>query len=269
MFVFFLDLLGFASAVSQLSEQDEQALLQGIQSSGASGRPIQIELASQRAQKLFDNYKLFRERAQLRIRKLESDVAEDSTQPLASVRTVVFSDSLFIACENLGALVIAGTHLYTDLLLAGPVACRGGLARGAFVAPDWTIRAGEGKRFHAEAPFLGSGVVNAYYAESKSGMGPRLLIHDSALPDVRNLAGTAAIDLEVAEQTTDVHAELNLFYEPLIDGAHPCDGYPTMKRHLAALKGLAPASLHARYDATLAAMERMCFATDSKLDLPR
>jgi hypothetical protein len=172
---------------------------------------------------------------------------------VSSHRTIVFSDSIFLAATELQPVLDAAGGLVVELLGAD-VPARGAVAKGHFHTFEWNLRAGQRESFRASAPFLGSGVIRAYRAESKGPRGIRLIIHESCGNDVALLDSWAPVDLAPEEVSEEWQSELNLGLCVLTG----IGGVEYLNRHLELLRAKAPDSVRTRhYDPTAQAFSRM------------
>jgi len=157
-------------------------------------------------------------------------------------RTIVFSDSIFLASTALEPVLDAAVELMVWLLIAG-IPARGAIAQGHFHTFEWNLRAGQTESFRASAPFLGSGVIRAYRAESKGPRGIRLIIHESCRNDLCLLDSWASVDLAPDEKGAEWQTEANLNICTL----PPVRWENYLLRKLGELRDKAPESVKARY----------------------
>jgi len=263
MYVLFVDLLGFASNVTALSPRDEQVLLQAVRQAAAYDTPIPLVFAEPRVQNLYKQYVTFQKIARYAVHRLAQSQARSVPENPGNIRSVVFSDSLFIACDDSNALLRCAADLVPSIVGSSdyPSPVRAGLAEGAFTAFEWAIRASEGNLFYAEVPFLGSGVVRAYQAESMGAPGLRIVIHPSAAPAFARLGPSQVIALPQNEVNDYGTHEVNLVWWPSLtedSGMIPRAGaYEILVKKVKGLQESAPDNVRPRYDATLAALGRM------------
>jgi hypothetical protein len=270
MYVAFVDLLGFSFAVERLSDDEADSFADLVDQtiSLGSGPPLSYSLANTSVRQLYDMYTEFQrlcDNATLQLSKYcshsrfskamasEAQSPETATLETATYRTIVFSDSIFLASTALEPVLHAAGELVADLLLKG-VPSRGGIAKGHFHNFEWNLRAGQAESFRACAPFLGSGVIRAYRAESKGPRGIRILIDDSCTEDVRSLDNCALINLPPDDVSTHWSHEVNLGLFGLLGPA----GIGVLKEKTEKLAENVSGDIRARhYDPTIQALSRM------------
>jgi hypothetical protein len=270
MYVAFVDLLGFASAVEQLSGENISAFA-NLVSETVSTRdrpPASIMEVEPAVRDLYNKYIRFQLRSEIVCRQLarfnaHAHFRRNLQQPLnASLsprpslfayKTVVFSDSIFFAATEIEPVLDCAVELIVDLLV-DDVAARGGIAKGEFHTFEWNLRAGQTESFSASSPFLGSGVIRAFRTESRGPRGLRLIIHESCREDVRSMDSWAAVDLLAEEASDEWRAEANL---GLADFSIKL-GLDHVLKRLRALGEKAPPAIRSRhFDPTALALGRM------------
>jgi len=180
-----------------------------------------------------------------------------------SLQTILFSDAIYLASPDIQD-VVGGASMIVGGLLSRGVPARAGIAMGEFITLNWTTNSdGIAKGTHFDAQFLGTGVVNSYYAESKGARGIRVIVHPSASSAIQEVFPDSLLWLD-DEGNPDGRYEVNYpyftFWPPM-----PLRGrdkivhkvYGDYKRNLRSLRAAAPASLQPRYDLSLVALRRM------------
>jgi hypothetical protein len=280
VYVVFLDLLGFASAVTSLNPEEEASLLAVLEQSAQIDGYEHLEspalrYGGARVQHLFHVYSKFRKKARdatkyiaqcaalrsTHVWKESGRTAGPSTWEMpgedGKYRSIVFSDSIFLAFNDVEALLVAASQFLVGLLNEG-IPVRGGLAAGSFAAFDWGFSASPDGSFRALSPFLGSGVVRAYYAESRGPEGLRLIIHPSAAAAVTHLVPGGVIPLPDEQTSLSASHELNLLWWPWYDMPYPYgENRHELDRVLKSIRASAPPKALSKYDATDQALDRM------------
>ncbi|OGU17287.1 MAG: hypothetical protein A2076_00865 [Geobacteraceae bacterium GWC2_53_11] len=265
MYVAFVDLLGFSSAVESLSEADDVSFADLVSETTSLGSktPYSYHLSSSSVRNLYDMYTEFQrecEKAAWVLSEYHSHVrfsqkmsAPDAQGDNFSYKAVVFSDSIFLAASSLEPVIDAAGELIANLLLK-KIPSRGSIAKGSFRTFEWNLKTGQGASFTACAPFLGSGVIRAYHTESKGPRGIRLLINKSCWQDVQALDSWALLSLSPDEMSEHWGHEVNLDLYGLSGNAN----ITLLQMMAEELSNLVPDNIKARhYDPTLSAYSRM------------
>lgn len=190
-------------------------------------------------------------------------------------RMMIFSDCAFLIFEHAPQAALLAAELMRDFLLRG-VPVRMGLAFGTFHPEHFSFSADE-QMTVSRAVFFGSGIVDAYETEHRSGKGCRIFLHQSvddkakrAIETVVPLLTIATADASVTEcahqsrdrefQQREVLFELNYLHR---DSPHTNAAAENEKLRQAVAKMHAalpqPGSqeVEVQYSATSAALNRM------------
>ena len=173
------------------------------------------------------------------------------------VTSVAFSDSAFMACENIHTATQFASSLLNKLLPMG-VMVRVGIAHGTFTAIRFRADVGLNSGDHA-AQFLGTGVVRAYSAAERSGFkGARILLHPSIQADPAGglylqLAQTGPFWKPIEVSDDESRNTMGIKYEMNYLGRHDRNLYKGVYR----ASQSAPPEAAKHYEDTFKAMNRM------------
>lgn len=279
VYVAFIDLLGFSAAVEGLTDEQADFFTQLVSETvgGSGGNPVSIGFADPPVVALYRQYKTFQrccKRAVFRLSQFNAHARFQAKYDVPSrvlpqrahatpveSRAVVFSDSVFIASTALEPALDAAGELIAWLLLEG-IPSRGAIAQGHFHAFEWNLATGLASSFHANAPFLGSGVIRAHRAESKGPRGIRLIVHESCREDLHRLDSWSQIPLAEDEITEEWSTEAHLGHFTPADNTFTLDMLQTKAEGMSASVNQYLRDRH--YGPTLAAMSRMITATSAR-----
>jgi len=259
LYVAFVDVLGFASAVSALSADDEAALMDVLArgQDGSDDREILPGRAS--AANLYYNYSAFQHLVREQIHWLTTSMPNKRVTP-SNLRTALFSDSVYLASDDV--IVLAAVIRIMIGAICWNIPIRSGIAKGNFIAFEWSTRVARLTDVHFGAPFLGSGVVRAYFAESKGAHGLRAIVHPSAAADLAAQHPDTLIPLLDSEMnefgTHELVFDSSLWWPDV--AVSYVSGFPlreSLPGRLEWLKGYAPPHTWPAYEATIRAVERM------------
>jgi hypothetical protein len=164
--------------------------------------------------------------------------------------SVTFSDSAFVATENLDTASTLAVSLMRKLLPYS-VMLRVGIAQGSFVPIRFRADVSLGSGEHS-AQFLGTGVVRAYATAEKSRVkGARILIHPSAAELIESPPGRLFQPLRIGDD--EQGNPVGVTHEVSYLGQRDRDLYRGVQR---AHRG-APEAVLEHYVATYRAMNRM------------
>jgi hypothetical protein len=200
-FVLFVDILGFASLTEQY--------------------PLDVETLSHNSKLGYPTttHKSFQAVGENQLSRVFSDFHSILSMKLsgerfgASITSIVFSDSAFIAIDNVDtAFHISSTLMHSALCSRIPV--RMGIGYGTFIALRFKSDIGLEWGDHA-SQFLGTAVVRAHKAESCGIKGYRILLHPSMMRflntsdfHVRRYPPLECADTDVPNKA-DVRNEIN------------------------------------------------------------
>jgi hypothetical protein len=202
MYVIFIDLLGFATAVEGLTPDEHDKLASVIRAADSNAEDDWSGPRLPRAPaRLYRTYVGF----QKALRQGLEDVHAMAGVSRETVTSTIFSDSAFVMFESTELLVHFAWN-FMSRIYHKCIPVRGGIGSGSFSHFSLSLVSHPGGHLDAHCPFLGSGVVRAYRAESCGLKGARIFVHSSAARDLSAIL----IPLPEDEIKADVAHELNL-----------------------------------------------------------
>lgn len=233
----FIDVMGFADSILHLGEREQSQLEKNLRHTIMDPESSAAVLA------LASRYRTFHET----IRE-ELDLNESTVDFV-----MTFSDSAYILTERFetAARIAFGVMrrcLFSDIPL------RIGIGRGTFARLSFSTLSHPAGVLVAEAPFLGTSIINSYRAEeSKTAPGFRILVHPSA---ARETVPFWCAEIPEPERSEDASHEVD--FVTLWPAWIPQDQYPELVSHVQGMRGSAKSQRALRhYDATIAAMARL------------
>jgi len=242
MYVAFVDILGFGSAIEELNLREHQQLRRALETGRlpASSKPGWV----------YRRYADFREEFARQLQGAEEfgKLLKLRKGPIA----ILFSDSAFFASSHPAQTLTFAEGLVT-MLYYQHVPVRAGIGAGSFSLVDVSLNSRVGGA-QATAAFLGSAVVRAYRAESSGVKGLRVLVHPSACQGLHALRGVQLEPLPVHETTIHATHEVNLVH----GGTGLAESLPhEVFKLLTDMEQQVPENVRDHYSATRAAIHRM------------
>jgi hypothetical protein len=174
-YVAFVDVLGFAGAVEASPHTSELLLSELYRESLEESIPSEPRSPNPRVYRTF-----------LEFNRIITMIFRDSVYAARlrfPIDVVQFSDSAFLSCSRIEELLIACGFVFHQCIRAD-IPVRIGVGYGTWVS--WHFASATwSKRFFHSAQFFGTGVVRAHAAESCKLKGLRILVHESAVQEVR------------------------------------------------------------------------------------
>lgn len=233
----FIDVMGFANAVQQLDARESSQLEKNLRYS--IGDPT----FSPAVTNLTNRYRRFHD-----LIMSEVDFNESTIEFV-----VTFSDSAYIVTEHLETAARIAFNILRGCLFAD-IPARAGIGRGTFARLAFSTLSHPAGLLIADAPFLGTSIINAYRAEeTQTAPGFRVFVHPSAVWSERPFWVADLLDDESSE---DASHEVD--FVTLWPAYIPQDQYPALVEHVNAMRaGVTSSRVLRHYDATLAAMARL------------
>jgi hypothetical protein len=197
VYAVFIDMMGFASAIEGLNEDEQRAVVYFMSESQDVIRFSTTALNPRSAQ-VHSGYKAFH--------RAVNELLKPGRYSIDTPNTlIVFSDSVYFITHDAGAAVLAARQMMARCF-SSHIPLRVGIGYGSFVRLAFSTTAGAGGGLWVEAPFLGTAIVRAYRAQ-ESAKGFRIFVHPSAAQ-----SGDDAweyVGLDETERTTNRVQELN------------------------------------------------------------
>jgi hypothetical protein len=240
MYVAFIDLLGFASAVSALGEGEHGELEDAIRT--------HREPRSTDAYLLYADYTNFKDTFEDTLAEI---IEHETDRNERGAFVAFFSDSVFFGSERLLDVVLLTREVVLSLYHANtPV--RAGLATGSLSVMSLSVLAEPNGTLRVSAPFFGSSIVRAYRAESSGVKGMRILLHPTVVSDIAAISAQLLVPLPPDEHSLHASHELNL-----IEKGYPRSSAIALQNEIGLMKEEADRQYHIHHDKTITAIERM------------
>jgi hypothetical protein len=196
--VIFLDLLGFADLIRQKTDfyNRPDNIRQFYTSPSRSPRT----LAARDVRRVYQAF-----HAEVRSLVLEAQRKRRGNRPLTSI---IFSDSLYVFFETPDEAVDFA-RLAMQRMIRKSLTVRIGVGWGTADRLNFNSETFPSSDLILSAPFLGTGVVNAYRAESCGVRGMRILVHDSVAFLLKKTQGHRLLPLPRYEATESTKHEIN------------------------------------------------------------
>jgi len=231
VYVLFVDLMGFADGIATLSQDELEELADDLIDAD--------RLMPKHPLKVLSRYSAFH-------RFVNSSVGDSRDD----VKTVIeFSDSAFIVLNDnhLPAEHLAMAMMH-ELMLAG-VPSRIGIGKGTFSRMSFATEMHPTGTLFARAPFMGTGIINAYRAERCASKGFRIFVHPSAIAEPTEEAPWVYLPVADAGCSDTCSRELNFLLDE--------DQASAMRNALAEMRSdVTDPHVLLHYDATAAALDR-------------
>jgi hypothetical protein len=243
-YVAFVDILGFAQQVESLDQDGFQAICRFWEQKilpPFESPAYKLAMTYDSFQHFFDEYQRY------------SALDGSRRTPSAVVDAFLFSDSAFVATTD--ALDLLNfCRSFFRVLMHSHVPVRAGIGAGSFASFDIETRRAAGGHVFVRCPFLGSGVVRAYRAESSGLRGLRCFVHPSFIQGTSEGVLEELIELEESDQRPAASHEVDLFWSPI--GFDLNDVRETIK-YLSEMRQASTSDKAHYYDDTIAAFYRM------------
>jgi hypothetical protein len=241
-YVVFVDVMGFADGLEMLTDDDNQSLANVSLDRGGQG------LLNGRAREIAGKY--------ITLHKTIETVADLYSWSVDAA--ILFSDSAFIVIPDRHTASQIAIDIMKKMYCA-EVPARIGIGKGSFFRSQFSTISEPAGILLVKAPFMGTGVVRAYRAQSSGCLGFRIFLHPSAVDEV---SAYRWIYVELVDSERENHAwqELNFLDRPPY-GDYPVQSVNTVYQHFQhMMKENFPNDnprVEAHYKATQLALERL------------
>jgi hypothetical protein len=206
-YVVFVDVMGFADGLEMLTDGDNESLANVSLDRGGQG------LLSGRAREIAEKY--------VTLHKSIETIAHLYSWRVDTA--ILFSDSAFIVIPDRHTASQVAIDIMQKMYCA-EVPARIGIGKGSFFRlPFSTISDPDGIVL-VKSPFMGTGIVRAYRAQSSGSLGFRIFLHPSAVDEV-SLYRWIYVELTDSERNNHAWQELNFLDRP------PYGDYPVQPVH--------------------------------------